>query len=367
VAIKPFKSVSQNNERIVVGKPVAKTADKVRTFEPGAVIFRQGDTGGDLLFIESGAIEIYVERGGQEVVLASMGKGEIVGVMTFLTKDKRLASARAAVQSSIKTISSTQIQKVIQTFPKWLIIVLREFIGRISHMNRMYSDVVVDLRKAKELQISSLFLATQMAGALGIVGRSLAKSSDPNELVAVADLSEKMQAVLNQHREMINNLVAVFIDTGILKLEGDPKLKKVATLASLDAAASFTKFIRESVQGSTKKIVKARLTETELSQIRAIAQFCIKKGQAPERQASVTGDVLMAELERSMGVFYTSGFLEKAGKAGLIALSGDQTNLKISFIPNQVLTTIGHIEAMRRLTSEEAGSSTAQFGIDSVA
>ena len=185
----PQAKAQQKN---VEQKIVVRSQEVLQTFEAGQIIFSQGDQGGDLLFIESGSVEIFITKNSQDISLAQMSDGEIIGVMTFLTHDARLASARATLPTRIKKIPSQHVQKYIATFPKWLNIVLKEFIARINEMNRMYSEVAIEVKRARETQITPLFLATQMAQAMVIVAKSIVRSQNGIEYVFVDELSDKI-------------------------------------------------------------------------------------------------------------------------------------------------------------------------------
>ncbi|MCI4661911.1 MAG: cyclic nucleotide-binding domain-containing protein [Neomegalonema sp.] len=49
-----------------------------KRFARGSEVFRQGDQGDCAYLVECGAVEISVERGGEQVVLATRNAGEIL-------------------------------------------------------------------------------------------------------------------------------------------------------------------------------------------------------------------------------------------------------------------------------------------------
>ena len=198
-------------------KAAAKSPEIHLNLEAGQLLFAQGDAGGDLYFIEAGVIEIFITKKGQDIILAQMGVGEVIGVMTLLTAEPRLAAARAKEPAKVKKIPRTAVAKLIATFPKWLNIVLKEFTVRINEMNRRYSETLLELKQSRETQITSLFLATQMAQSLVIVGRGIAKNQDGQDIVFVEELLEKMELVLNQPREVIAGLWQVLTDAGLIQ------------------------------------------------------------------------------------------------------------------------------------------------------
>ena len=61
----------------------------------GDVLFREDDEGDCAYIIESGRVQISVERGGKYVDVATLGHGEIVGEMAIIAAGRRSATAIA--------------------------------------------------------------------------------------------------------------------------------------------------------------------------------------------------------------------------------------------------------------------------------
>jgi CRP-like cAMP-binding protein len=358
VNIKPFAPQQIKTE--ITRKEVLKAPEIHLNLEAGQLLFSQGDAGGDLYFVESGMIEIFMHKNGQDIILAQMGVGEIIGVMTLLTADPRLASARAAQASVVKKIPRTTVEKLISTFPKWLNIVLKEFTARISEMNKRYSETMLELKQSRETQITSLFLATQMAQSMVIVGKSIAKNQDGVDLVFIEELLEKMELVLNQPRELVAGLWQVFVDSGLLKVEIEPERKrKVVTLERLDKVTMFTQFVRESSQGSSRKIIKAKFKYKELQTLTSLIKFVLKKGADPNKSGTFKVSEIAPDFQKITNLEWDVGHLEKPVKLGLLVTKGEADNQTLTFTPAALGRTLGCVAAMKKLTTEEDGEYVA--------
>ncbi|MCX6127128.1 MAG: cyclic nucleotide-binding domain-containing protein [Proteobacteria bacterium] len=342
-------------------KPVIDKSPEVSiTFEAGDLVFSKGDPGGDLLFIDSGHIEIFIQNEKESVVLAQMGPGEIIGVMTFLTKDTRLASARATEPTVMKKIPSVHVQKHIMQFPKWLKIVLK-VVGRINEMNRMYTESTIALKKARELQITPLFLATQMAQSLGVISGGPVQTGGTDRMVPFDELSQKMQLVLNQPKEMIEGLLRIFTECDLITPEPDPHKKgKSFKQSALVKSAIFTQFVRESIQGPTRKILKAKLTQSEIRVLKAICTFALKKGYPEENAGSLNVSDLLAQMHTITGVTFDPSCIERPAKLKLLSVKGEGAATVISITPGSVFKTMACVEAVRRLASDVDGMESPQ-------
>ncbi len=343
VAVKtliPHKLVPQRIKPAVATQP-----DIHLKIEPGHLLFSKGDPGGDLYFIEKGTVQIFIVQKDQEIILTEMGVGEAIGVMTLLTLEPRLASARAKDLVVVKKISKAAIARLITVLPKWLHIVLKEFTGRIVEMNRLYSETMVDLKKCRESQMNPLTIAAQFAptASLLAVGRK-----DDSDSVFVADLLGQLMIALNQPKEMINNIWKVFVTTGCVKIKVDPVKKQPAVLvAELGTLSTFTNFLRDSTKGPTRKIMRAKFTIYELNLLTEMAEATLNYAKSSEVTVSYKASDIIAELLKTNKAPWNVATIEKAAKSGMVVTKGSGDNLVISYSPSVLLTTLGFISAIK--------------------
>jgi CRP/FNR family cyclic AMP-dependent transcriptional regulator len=64
-----------------------------KTFPPGTVLFKEGESGREMFVIQSGKVKISKVVRGEEQVLASLGPGEFFGEMAILNNKPRSATA----------------------------------------------------------------------------------------------------------------------------------------------------------------------------------------------------------------------------------------------------------------------------------
>src|SRR5215204_190248 len=68
----------------------------------GSVLFRKGEQGGALYLIEGGRVRIHIkDRDGEEVTLAELAAGGVVGEMSILDGNPRSAAATVAVDARL--------------------------------------------------------------------------------------------------------------------------------------------------------------------------------------------------------------------------------------------------------------------------
>jgi CRP-like cAMP-binding protein len=86
----------------------------------GEAVFRRGDKGDALYFIDDGRIDIFVDNEQDEKAepLAHLGPGQSFGEMALLTGEPRSASAIAATDASLLKIDKVHFDELLERSPK---------------------------------------------------------------------------------------------------------------------------------------------------------------------------------------------------------------------------------------------------------
>jgi len=91
--------------------PAAAEAAAPSDLEAGRKLFDEGDEGREAYLISEGQVEVYRVRGGREEVIATLGRGEVIGEMSLIDGLPRAASARTRPGTSLVAISQDDLQK----------------------------------------------------------------------------------------------------------------------------------------------------------------------------------------------------------------------------------------------------------------
>jgi CRP-like cAMP-binding protein len=328
------------------------SADGRAHYAAGDVLFNQGDPGGDLFFIETGTVEIFTAREGEAVVLAEMAQGEIIGIMTCLTSEARMASARAKTDVVCKKVPHMSIKKVLSVMPNWMKIVLKEFTIRLTQMNRTYSEAVARIKKLEQSQLSNVYTGAQIAAAFGAIGEFMAIKSDVGRLVVVEDVMLKLETVLNLKKEDLDRVFQVLLEAGLLKLEIEPDRKRTITkLENAQKLAHFAQFVREAKHGATKKLVRARFSHKETRVLSAMVKLAARLEMDLEKTCKLGVKELERNLEKATGVKFERAALEKAETLKLLAVETSEAGDQVVMKPSHLGRTVACIEAVRKLSA----------------
>ena len=74
---------------------------KVFTLEAGGLLIEAGEDDSTLYSIESGHLDVVATRGDDEVKVAAVGPGDVLGEVSFIDGSPRTVSVRAAEESTV--------------------------------------------------------------------------------------------------------------------------------------------------------------------------------------------------------------------------------------------------------------------------
>jgi CRP/FNR family cyclic AMP-dependent transcriptional regulator len=129
-------------------------ASRVLRVPAGRKIFRKGDPGDGCYFILEGAVKVTLPMdAGQEVLLAILGRGDVVGEMALLDGLPRSATVTAAQQSELCYISRFKFEQLAQSDIEIARLLLRLMTARLRAGNEAYAlqQMPVRIRLARAL------------------------------------------------------------------------------------------------------------------------------------------------------------------------------------------------------------------------
>src|SRR4051812_40266843 len=109
-----------------------------RTYGPGDVILREGDSGDSFYLIEKGSVEIYKKGpNGQKIVIGKIPTGGIFGEMAVIDDKPRMASAAAVEPTVCRVIPRMMLEKKIAGSDKLVQAIIKIFIQNIRTITEL--------------------------------------------------------------------------------------------------------------------------------------------------------------------------------------------------------------------------------------
>lgn len=117
----------------------------LKTYSPSEIIFREGLPGSSTYVVQSGKVEISVQRDGRKVVLAMLGEGALFGEMATIDGGLRSATASASTMAEVYCIRSDGFRQMIDECPPFVKTMVDSLISRVRKVNtRLASTASVE-------------------------------------------------------------------------------------------------------------------------------------------------------------------------------------------------------------------------------
>lgn len=89
-----------------------------RPVQGGQRLFDEGEAGKSLFLVRAGRVELYVrDRAGQEIVLSSVGPGEVFGELSLLDGQPRTAAARIVEEGELVELDRDSLVSLVRRIP----------------------------------------------------------------------------------------------------------------------------------------------------------------------------------------------------------------------------------------------------------
>jgi CRP/FNR family cyclic AMP-dependent transcriptional regulator len=122
-----------------------------RTFNPGDVIFREGDDAkGEAFFVHIGKVEIRKVMGGEEKVLATLKKGDPLGELALFRNAPRSATAVATEPVTLMVIPANRLDHMVRTNPALAVALIRDLANRMLAAEDRAREAEDRARQAEE-------------------------------------------------------------------------------------------------------------------------------------------------------------------------------------------------------------------------
>jgi CRP-like cAMP-binding protein len=178
-----------------------------KTFPPGTVLFKEGETGREMFVIQAGKVKISKLVRGEEQVLATLGAGEFFGEMAILNNKPRSATATVIEESKVLVID-----------PKTFEIMLK---NNVEIAVRMIKKLSQRLQEADD-QIESLLYKDANSRVVHTLTRAADAYGKPVEGgIKVSTSAEDLAGKTGLEPEQVKEIIGRLEKARLLTMAGD--------------------------------------------------------------------------------------------------------------------------------------------------
>lgn len=165
-------------------------------FEPGEVLFREGEAGEQMYVIQSGAVRISKSVHGDEKLLAVLGPGEFFGEMALLNGKPRSATATVVERARCLVIDSRTLEEMVARNAEIALRLIKKLAMRLDSADSLIEILLHRDPKARVLlALSRHAEATGETTAGGVLVR-VTVADVARDAVADVEIAEEMMARL---------------------------------------------------------------------------------------------------------------------------------------------------------------------------
>lgn len=120
---------------------------ELRDYPAGSIIFKEGDPGNFIGFVISGKLEVkkQTEFKGNQIIIALLTKGAMVGELSMFDKRQRSATVEAVEDTSLIIFRSESMDSLMQQHPYTGIKILKGLIKILSLRLRKATDRLTNI------------------------------------------------------------------------------------------------------------------------------------------------------------------------------------------------------------------------------
>jgi CRP-like cAMP-binding protein len=177
-----------------------RTGRSSTTFQPGQIIYRQGDPADAVHYIESGKIQLkVVSEHGREGVIAMLDPGEFFGEGCIVSQPLRMASASATAVSTVVRIEKVAMIRVLHEQPA----ISEMFMAFLLARNiQIEADLVDQLFNSSERRLDRLLLLLANFGKEGKMETILPSVSQEILAAKVGTTRSRINFFMNKFRKL---------------------------------------------------------------------------------------------------------------------------------------------------------------------
>jgi CRP-like cAMP-binding protein len=318
---------------------------KNKILQAGEILFRVGDKPTGMFIIRRGQILVFLDKGGQEIPLATIGAGGMIGEMSLFDKKPRSASARAVDEVEITQISNEEFAKILQQIPKWFVSLMTTLSTRLRDTN----DRLQDLESKYKGNVNPLEELTKTLHIIQLLWHKLGIKEAKNWIIEREVAEKEAAAILNIEISKVSQTIQAIISGGLISSGRNTYKKETLGIVNRGDLERFIYF----VTAIRRKNMSLKFLPQEFVDI---AEMLAKQAKATAYD-SFSIELKNLEVEAKSRGFRTDTWLEVAplfvdlDSSVIVSRTGKDISFKIQ--KKGIDTLIQHAKILRVVTRSE--------------
>ena len=191
-----------------------------KSFEPGSVLFYEGDPGTKIRVINEGHIQLTKRVCNEEIILETLGPGEFCGELSLVTNSAQPSTATVVDKARLLEIDAHQFNAMMS--------------GNVELAVRMFKKVAGRLNEAN-FRVSVMQMRNSIGRVMLVLRHEISHSEAPNKATIPSDLAD----LLGIDDLELNKILDKLVEKNLITLSKE----KVYSIVDKDEYARFLSFL----------------------------------------------------------------------------------------------------------------------------
>ncbi|MBQ9394734.1 MAG: Crp/Fnr family transcriptional regulator [Proteobacteria bacterium] len=191
-----------------------------KSFEPGSVLFYEGDPGTKIWVINEGHIQLTKRVCNEEIILETLGPGEFCGELSLVTNSPQPSTATVVDKARLLEIDAHQFGSMMGSSIELTLRMFKKVAGRLNEAN---------------FRVSVMQMRNPLGRVMLVLRHEISRSEAPNKATIPSDLAD----LLGIDDAELNRILDKLVEKSLITLSKE----KVYSIVDKDEYARFLSFL----------------------------------------------------------------------------------------------------------------------------
>lgn len=184
-------------------------AGKNVILKEGQLLFKEGDSSNGMFLVRKGDFDIFMHRDGNDIVLAKVGPGSMIGEMALFDKKSRSASVKATSNAEVTHISDDEFGKLMKQIPRWFVGLMGTLSGRLRQTNER-------LQKVESMRGRAFQGCLRVLHVLSLLWHKDGVKDGKEYTLKKAPATEQLKSMFPEEADMLDDVLSVLENNGLI-------------------------------------------------------------------------------------------------------------------------------------------------------
>lgn len=262
-------------------------AQNGKILKKNEVLFKEGDNSECMYVVKTGRLSVFKSKGSNEIELAEIGPGQMIGEMAFFDGKPRSASVKAISDSEVLELPFKALKAQFDTFPEWVKAIIKTINEHLRDANKKIKNLEqgqsgINYRDGVKAKGTGLppHQANKLCAILMLVAHKWGTAVPEGIDVKPGQLRKFTIQVFQEATNKMQTLMTLLQGLGILKQEDLGEGKQRITLLQPALLDGFVEWFNEYLYTEEEK--RVNVEESEMKILRALLHFS-KRSQPDDK------------------------------------------------------------------------------------